>query len=430
MKILVLGGYGLIGAAVVARLLEDGHSLVGLGRDVSRARLRMPSIEWVEADMARLLDASAWLPVLGGVDVVVNAAGALQDGARDDLEAIHHRAIAALVGACETAGVRRFVQISAVGAEAASPDRFFSTKAEGDRAVAGSALAWTILRPGLVISPIAYGGTALLRALASFPVVVPAVLADRMVQTVSVDDVADAISRAVPGEFDRQTLDLVEAKAQSLAEVLLAFRRWLGFPDARVVPMPAVLGLISSSAADMLGRLGWRSPLRSAALAALERGVTGDPGPWQAAGGAPLRSLDATLGALPVSPQERWFARLWLLKPVILACLSLFWIASGVIGLARLGQAAEVLTGRGIGEGLARAAVVAGAAADIVVGVAVTVRSTAKPALWGMIVVSLAYLAGSTVLTPDLWLDPLGPLVKIFPSLCLVLVALCILDER
>jgi predicted RNA methylase len=48
----------------------------------------------------------------------------------------------------------------------------------------------------------------------------------------------------------------------------------------------------------------------------------------------------------------------------------------------------------------------------------------------GMIAITLAYLGAATVLAPDLWLDPLGALVKAVPSLCLALVALAILDER
>jgi hypothetical protein len=47
-----------------------------------------------------------------------------------------------------------------------------------------------------------------------------------------------------------------------------------------------------------------------------------------------------------------------------------------------------------------------------------------------MILVTVAYLAGSVVMEPALWLDPLGPMVKTVPSLVLTLAALAILDER
>ena len=51
-------------------------------------------------------------------------------------------------------------------------------------------------------------------------------------------------------------------------------------------------------------------------------------------------------------------------------------------------------------------------------------------ALKGMVALSLAYLAAASALTPGLWLDPIGPLVKVVPSVLLALATLAILDER
>lgn len=431
MKVLVLGGYGLIGEAIVGRLLRDGHHVTGLGRDVSDAQRRRPAVRWIAADMAQLLAAEDWLPLVAGMDAVVNAAGALQDGPRDRLDAIHRRSVVALVAECEQAGISRFVQISAIGADLASANPFFSTKAEGDRAIATSSLEWTILRPGLVIAPAAYGGTALLRALAAFPGFIPAVMSRQLIQTVSVTDVAEAVSRAVAGSLPpRLVVDLVEAKARSLADVLSAFRAWLGLPPARVVPMPAIFGRLAGAVADVLGMLGWRSPLRSSALAALAVGVTGNAALWSKISDHPLQPLEATLADMPAHVQERWFARLWLAKPVIFACLSLFWLVSGIIGLIRQDEAADILVLRGVPANVANISVLAGSAADILVGATVLVRPLAKRALLAMIAITLFYLAASTLLVPGLWLAPLGPLVKTVPALCLVLVALAVLDER
>jgi uncharacterized protein YbjT (DUF2867 family) len=431
VKVLVLGGYGLIGAAVVDRLLRDGHEVSGLGRDVRAALQRRPEVRWIAADMARLLEARHWLYLVDGMDAVVNAAGALQDGARDDLDAVHRRAVIALVAACEQAKVRRFVQISAIGADLSSSQPFFSTKAAGDQAVASSSLSWTIFRPGLVIAPAAYGGTALLRALAAFPVAIPAVMAATPIQTVSVDDVADAVSRAVAGALpENVAVDLVEDDAQPLGEVLKTFRAWLGLPEARIVTVPPVVGRIASAVADGLGRLGWRSPLRGAALAALSRGVSGDAEPWRKIAGRSLQPLEATLAAMPAYVQERWFARLWLLKPIMIGCLSVFWLVSGAIGLARTAAAADILVSRGVPEAVAQAFVYAGSAVDLALGTALLIRSAARPALLAMVAVTIVYLAGATFFAADLWLDPLGPLVKTLPALCLALVALAVLDER
>ncbi|OHV88454.1 SDR family oxidoreductase [Mesorhizobium sp. ORS 3428] len=431
MKVLVLGGYGLIGEAVLERLIEDGHDLVGLGRDVGQARRRKPRVQWIAADMSRLLAAADWVPLLAGVEAVVNAAGALQDGPRDQLEAVHRDSVAALVTACEQAGVGRFVRVSAIGADLDSDSAFCRTKAEGDRAVVSSSLDWTILRPGLVIAPAAYGGTALLRALAAIPGIVPAVLADRPIQTVSVADVAEAVSRAVAGRLaSGQIIELVEERARPLAAVLLEFRAWLGLPKAPAVAMPAIVARLAGAVADGLGFLGWRSPLRSAALAAIEKGITGNASVWTEIDGRPPQPLETTLAAMPAHVQERWFAQLWLLKPVVFAVLSMFWLVSGIVGFARHDAAAAILVSHGLSQSSAQAMVLAGSAADIVVGAAVLLRALARTALMAMIAITLFYLAAATVLAPGLWLDPLGAIVKAVPTLCLALVALAILDDR
>ena len=77
---------------------------------------------------------------------------------------------------------------------------FLRTKASADAALRASGIDHVILRPALVVGPVAYGGTALLRALAAFPGVTPLVFGASRVRTVSVRAVADATSRAVSGE--------------------------------------------------------------------------------------------------------------------------------------------------------------------------------------------------------------------------------------
>jgi uncharacterized protein YbjT (DUF2867 family) len=430
MAVLVLGGYGLIGSAIVERLVQGGWDVVGLGRDPAAAARRRPKVTWRRADLSRLATPEAWRQILAGVDVVVNAAGALQQGLRDDLGAVHDRSMRALYVAARDAGVRRIIQISAVGARPDSPLAFLRTKGVADTALQSSGLDHVILRPALVVAPTAYGGTALLRGLASFPLVVPLVFARSPVQTVSVGDVADTVVAAVAGRIvSGAILDLAERSAWTLAEVVRLMRGWLGLPPAPVVVLPDFVARLTGLVADLLGWLGWRSPMRSTAMAVMRTGVSGD-GNAALHLGRDFKTLPETLGAIPVGPQDRWFARLWLLKPAIIGGLAAFWLASGLIGMSHGTAAVALLTERGAGRDLARFAVYAGGAIDVVLGAAVLFRPLARAALIGMAFVSLAYMAGAGLLAPDLWLDPLGPMVKVVPGLILVLVGLAVLDER
>jgi hypothetical protein len=129
--------------------------------------------------------------------------------------------------------------------------------------------------------------------------------------------------------------------------------------------------------------------------------------------------------------QERWFARAYFAKPAILACLFAFWLLSGLIGLTVGSQeAVAVLTASGMEPGLAAGAVVGGSLADIALALLLLWRPTAARALQGMLLVTGGYLIGGALVRPDLWLDPMGSLLKSIPAAFLALAALTTLDER
>jgi uncharacterized protein YbjT (DUF2867 family) len=428
MRVLVVGAYGLIGGQVTARLLQEGHQVVGLGRSIGSAARRFSDVEWRAADL-RGLGGQEWMSLLEGVEAVVNCAGALQDGPRDDLQSVHVGAARALAAACSERGIRRLVHVSAVGVDRRT-GVFLSTKKSAEEALQATALDWVILRPGLVIAPVAYGGTALLRGLAALPFVVPVISARARIQTVSVEDVADAVVRSLAVTRTRFVCDLVEPQERSLAEILCAFRAWLGLAPAKVVALPGWLGWLAAKGADALAWLGWRSPMRTTAVEQLAHGITGRSRDAQDHLGLSLRSLPDTLAAWPGGVQERWFSRLYLMKPVILATLAIFWGVSGLVGLVQHAPAAALLRRAGLSPAGSDWLVYGGSAVDLIVALLTCFRPTATLALRSMLAVTVAYLAGATMLTPGLWSDPLGPLVKSVPIALLALVALSLMDER
>lgn len=428
MRVLVLGAYGLIGREVAYRLQADGYEITGLGRN-ARAAASMSGVGFVRADLRHLTTPDAWMPHLRGIDGVVNAAGALQDGPADDLQAVHVDAIGALAAACEASGATRFVQISAAGASPDASTAFYRTKAAGDAGVLASALDWTILRPALVIAPTAYGGTALLRMLAGFPWVLPLVHADAPVQTVPVDEVAEAVSRALSGALIREDVALAEADPMTLEDTALAIREWLGFQPPRAIwRLPSWVGGALGLVADLAGMLGWRAPLRTTALKVMAEGVTADASQWAELTGRRVPALPETLSAIPSTAQERLFARAALVFPVLVAFLGAFWIASGLIAIATLDAAARVLAPGGGAS--AKSLVVVTALLDIAIGLAALTRRWVRPAAVAAIGVSLAYLVGATLFIPALWADPLGPLVKVFPAIGLAVAVWALAEER
>jgi uncharacterized protein YbjT (DUF2867 family) len=427
MRVLILGGYGFIGLEAARRLIAE-HEVVGLGRAPALGQRVLPEAHWIKADIATLDTADKWAPLLAGTDIVVNASGALQDGARDNLAAVQDIAIRALIAACETQGVTRFVQVSAPGA-ADADFAFLRTKAIADAALKQSRLDWIILRPGLVWGRTATGGTALVRMLAAFPLVQPLMLADARIQMIDIDDVSDAIADAVNGKIAAHTdAALIEPAPRTLANLVAEIRAWHGFSPARAsLHVPASIGEALARVADLAGWLGWRSPLRTTSLRALARGVVGDASVWPRAGGQASAPFEAGLKRRPAARQDRVFARTQWLLPLVTLGLSAFWVVSGTIGIVQLDAAVAALGSDFIDP---ERAVVAAAAADIALGLAILWRPWARAACFAMIALTGAYLLAGTLVTPHLWVDPLGPFVKTLPAALLALVCATLLEER
>jgi uncharacterized protein YbjT (DUF2867 family) len=431
MRILVLGAYGLIGASLTRHLIADGHDVTGLGRDASIGARLVPAAAWKTADIARLATVADWSPIIAGFDAVVNASGALQSGGRDNVTAVQSTAIIALIDACEIAGVRRFIQISATMAAVDADTDFMRSKGDADARLRASKLDWTLFRPGLVIAHGAYGGTALLRMLAALPGIGLMAFGTRRIQSIAVVDIAAAVATALASpRLVGVEADLVEDNDQSLTEMVVAIRRWLGWPDyAVILNLPRWMTSSAVMLADIAGQIGWRSPLRRNAVKVLDSGITGNAAETRTVLGRSAKSLEDTLRGLPATVADRWHARLSLAFPIVLSGLILFWLVSGLIAVFQFSTAVNVLNdsaARPVAGGL----VIGGIAADLAIALGLAWRRTTRIALIGGMLLTIAYLGLGSGLTAELWLDPLGPFVKSTALILLHLTLLPLLEER
>jgi uncharacterized protein YbjT (DUF2867 family) len=429
LRILVTGASGLIGSAICARLIADGHAVVGAGRP-GGSPLPQGLAGEVLVDMARQARAEDWAPHLKDIDAVVNCAGLLQAGAAGSPSALHIAGVDALFAACEAAGIRRVVQISALGVSEDSPTEFTKSKYVGDAALTERDLDWVILRPSVVLGRQAYGGSALIRGLAALPVF-PIISESAPLQVVALDDVVDTVAFFVkPDAPSGLTLELAGPERLSFEEIVAAYRRWFRWPPAKTIRLPDAIGRTIFKLGDLAGALGWRPPVRSTARKELLRGSVGDPDPWTKATGIAPRSLKQMLDTTPPSVQERWFAKLFFLKPLILIVFAAFWLVSGLIALGP-GYREGVLIMLAAGTGAwAVPIVIGGALADIVLGLAMLYRPTAKPALIAAFVLCILYLVFGTYLAPGMWATPVGVFPKVVPIMALNLVILAMLDDR
>lgn len=428
--ILLAGASGFIGSRLAAALLAAGHRVIG----TARHRASLPEgVTPLEVDYGRDTDAATWTTRLSGVEVAINAVGAIRQRRPGDFEAIHVRAPTALFSACVAAGVRRVVQISALGADGASASAYHRTKHAADEALRALPLRACIVQPSLVFGADGASTRALL-ALASLPAFgLSARAAAAPVQPVHVDDLVAAIVRWIDepdGHGLRGTPDASAASAASAVTVaavgpeamtfvgyLQELRAAMGLGVAPVFGVPRVL--VAICARQTAGPEG---------LAMLERGNAAPADDFTRLLGRPPRTVCQFVpqgeGAL-----LRLRARLDLLLPVLRASLAALWIGTALLsfGLYPRERSFALLASVGVVPAWQPLLLYAGAALDALLGLGILLRPRWRATWLAQIALMTGYTAILSWRAPGWWLHPFAPLLKNVPLLAVTLLLLALL---
>jgi uncharacterized protein YbjT (DUF2867 family) len=393
LRILVLGAGGFIGGHTAAALRAAGHeALAG------------------KIDFTRALRPEDWLPALQGIDAVVNAVGILRERGARSFNTLHYAAPRALFDACASAGVRRVVQVSALGADEAARSRFHRTKRGADEYLAGLDLDWAIVQPSLVFGE--HGKSARLFALlAALPVTPLPGDGRQPLQPIHIDDLTEVIVKLV-GVPMKIRLHAVGPLEINLREWLRILRAQMGLGRPRFLEVPL-----------------WAIPVERETLQMLQRGNTASP--------ATIAQILRRTPRDPkdfVSPAEgkglALRAKLDWLQPLLRASIGIVWIASGLVsvGLYPVEQSLAMLQRVGLTGSFATAALYGAAALDVALGIATFVSR--RKGLWRLqMALILGYTAVISVFLPELWLHPFGPVLKNLPMLAALLL-LHELDRR
>lgn len=409
MKVLVCGAHGFVGGTLCAWLEREGHRVV---KGVRRAT----QPDEIQMDFATGLDPATLRTQLEGIDAVINSVGILLETRTQTFEAIHTRSPIALFDACAQAGVKRVVQISALGAQTGET-RYFASKCAADRHLQSLPIEWQIVRPALVYG--ANGASSrFFRALASLPLHVLPAGGHQLLRHIHADDLAQVVIRLLEADTPaRQTLDIVGGEEVEYREMLATFRQSLGFAPALRIAMPGVLIGTAAVLCDripgaMLTRDTWRM---------LQSGSTADVADTtRVLGRAPLGlSQFITHDALALRREalETWRSLLFRFA------LAVTWIWSAIVSawLHPQAQSLALLTRVHLHGTIALAALYSASALDFGFGVATLLRPGRR--LWlAQIALIVVYSAIIAVALPELLTDPFGPILKNLPILTLLFV--------
>jgi uncharacterized protein YbjT (DUF2867 family) len=253
----IFGGSGFIGRYIVERLAKRGWIMRIAVRRPDQALFLKPlgDIAQIVPMAANIRHERSVAAAVHGVDAVINLVGLLHESGRQRFNAVHVEGVRRLARAAAGAGVRQFLHVSALGADAQSPAVYARTKAAGEATLREHFPAAAILRPSVVFGP-EDDFFNRFAAMARFSPALPLIGGGRMrFQPIYVGDVADAAAAVLADpEFAGKTFELGGPRIytfRELMEMLLANigrRRLLvpvPFPVAQI--QAAILGLLPNS---------------------------------------------------------------------------------------------------------------------------------------------------------------------------------------
>lgn len=257
-KLLILGGTGFVGRALVSRWMatpgvDAGTVLIPSRRRVrGRAQAMLPTVEVVESDVhdPQQLDA-----LVQGADAVVNLVAILH-GSAAQFERTHVTLPQQLAAACQRAGVRRLVHVSALGVPegdpASAPSNYLRSKARGEQVLrAAPGLDLTVLRPSVIFG----AEDQFIRLFARLQALVPVMAlagARAQFQPVWVEDVAQALVQCLRERSTiGQTIECAGPEVFTLGDLVRLAGQWSGRVRP-VLPLPAWAGRVQAAALGLL----------------------------------------------------------------------------------------------------------------------------------------------------------------------------------
>jgi uncharacterized protein YbjT (DUF2867 family) len=189
MMLLLTGATGLVGSALLRRLVAEGEQVRCLVRDPRRLGAQRVRVQIALGD---LTDPPSFRNALRGVHTVVHLAASIRDQPRGSIEELNGIATWRMVEAAERSGVERFVFFSVLDASTHHRARFFRAKALAEQAVRDARLRSTVFAPSIVYAP-GDPWLSLLERLALLPIMPVSGRGRAVYQPIWAEDVADCV---------------------------------------------------------------------------------------------------------------------------------------------------------------------------------------------------------------------------------------------
>lgn len=420
MRILLTGASGFIGRHIAAALGAAGHEVTAAIRNPARAKLNIAAQDFIAVDFQKDITATVWQDRLNNIDVVINAVGIISETPHQKFSNLHSKTPCALFKACEKSGVKKVIQISALGAEDSSTSRYHKTKKAADDCLSLLDLDWVILHPSVVYGQGA-ASSEFFRALSALPLIPLIGNGQQKMQPIHIDDLSQAIVNLLePGAVLRTHINAVGPTPISFKAMLSSYRRWLGFKKTIQFAVPELLIRISAQ----LGQFIPGSLLTPENIQMMSGGNTAPVEPFTQQTDVKPRRMETALTQYPATEADRWHASLFFLRPLLRICIGLLWLSSGLISLFiyPVESSYALLAQLGFEKTLAPVALYGAAGLDIVLGLATLASYRIVTIGFLQIIAMIVYTTLITIGLPEHWTHPFGPITKNIPLIVSTLI--------
>lgn len=205
LKVAITGANGFVGRALVRALVEKGHRV----KRLLRRPYPDPDPERIESVVGSLSDDQALEDLCAGADAVCHLVAVIRERGPSNFHSVNVVGTKRVLAAASSAGVDRFIHLSALGADPDSPYAYLRSKGMGEDAVKSSGLSFTILRASVIYGP----GDEFINLLGAVALTLPVVpivgSGANLFQPISLRNVCEIICRCLEGEeHNERTYDL------------------------------------------------------------------------------------------------------------------------------------------------------------------------------------------------------------------------------
>lgn len=432
MNILVTGASGYIASQIVAELINAGHLITCCVRDTAFAANRFPTATIIPCDFSSDTNSKQWIARLNTIDVVINCVGILYHPSDKYIWGVHYDTPRVLFDACVSVGIKKIIQLSALGVDL-SDLPYAKSKKAADEYLLSLPIKSIILRPSLVYGHGSYGGSSLFRGLAGLPWLTPIPgKGMQELQPIHLHDLSKAVVSLVNNPIDQSMiLNAVSNNRITLKDVLAKMRSWLGFPKIKFLPVPLCMIRLGAFIGDLIPY----STLNTTSFKMLmQNNISSqeDTNKFQDKIGFIPQDFAKGIYQELSTVQDRWHAKLFFLKPLLRISIAFIWLFTAICSLFLYPHSSSYGLLAQVGITPFWQPILLYTASLIDAGIGISMLCNIQPQKIGLfqIIIILGYSAILTWKLPYLWLDPFAPLAKNIPLLVAIFIFLALESDQ